>query len=368
MFIKRSIPLKQQVYNVLKERVLGCSPKDQLENERELAESLEVSRDTVRSALKELEKEGLIRRKQGEGTFVTDAVMIKTAEVLYYNVSNRLRESTGVYANSFAILEQAVQDAGHRVRLIGNPSRSLYKGPLLEEINKDGETSLLVTLGIMHEDYIQGISELDLPVVCIDFVPLNQRHDSVTFNSFGAGRMLTDHMIEQGHARIGYVGFHRKWGGQGAYQPEPDSIHLQAGYEYSLKQHLIKVNPAWIMEIPHASEETISIVIEMWNQGEGPTAMIFFDLLTALNFIKAVEKDGYSVPKDVSVACYSGDGPDSKNEPDLTRIYMDATDLGMAASQIIVNRLLEEVPSSAVNITINGHFVKGSTSAPPKKK
>ncbi len=43
----------------------GLAPHEKLPTERELAESLEVNRQTVRRALDELERDGLVYRLQG---------------------------------------------------------------------------------------------------------------------------------------------------------------------------------------------------------------------------------------------------------------------------------------------------------------
>lgn len=54
-------------------REAGLRPGDRLPPERYLAAALDVSRGTVREALKELELKGLVVRRQGMGTIVADA-------------------------------------------------------------------------------------------------------------------------------------------------------------------------------------------------------------------------------------------------------------------------------------------------------
>lgn len=60
------IPLYIQVENVLKNMLLNTNTF--LPNELELAKTLEVSRDTIRKAMKNLEVQGLIERIKGKGT------------------------------------------------------------------------------------------------------------------------------------------------------------------------------------------------------------------------------------------------------------------------------------------------------------
>lgn len=67
-----NIPLHEQISNRLREAILAkeYAPDQKLPSEHELSNRFETSRITVRHALDTLEKEGLITKKQGLGTFV----------------------------------------------------------------------------------------------------------------------------------------------------------------------------------------------------------------------------------------------------------------------------------------------------------
>ena len=55
-----------------------CPPGARLPNEMELAKAMGVSRITLRTALDALEREGLIMRRRGVGTFVTERPLLAT--------------------------------------------------------------------------------------------------------------------------------------------------------------------------------------------------------------------------------------------------------------------------------------------------
>jgi len=67
------IPLYYQLMDIIKEMIEEghLSENDQLPSERELCETYNVSRSTVRQAIQELEREGYIYREHGKGTFVS---------------------------------------------------------------------------------------------------------------------------------------------------------------------------------------------------------------------------------------------------------------------------------------------------------
>jgi len=86
-------PLYQQLQRALREaiekRVIG--PDDALPPERELAEELAVSRITVRKAIDGLVEEGLLIRKQGSGTFVSNRVEKNFAKLTSFSEDMRAR-------------------------------------------------------------------------------------------------------------------------------------------------------------------------------------------------------------------------------------------------------------------------------------
>ena len=76
-------PLYHQLKNILKSRILSDELKGdrRLPTEAELCMEYKVSRITVRRALSELMKDGLIYRDRGRGTFVTEGAEFKRPEL-----------------------------------------------------------------------------------------------------------------------------------------------------------------------------------------------------------------------------------------------------------------------------------------------
>ncbi len=70
----RSIPLHHQVFLVLQDGITESryTPSQPLPSEEELARRFDVSRVTIRSAMKKLDALGLVERRQGVGTFVRE--------------------------------------------------------------------------------------------------------------------------------------------------------------------------------------------------------------------------------------------------------------------------------------------------------
>ena len=67
------MPLYIQIAESLLERIMSgeLAPDERLPSERELSKSLNVSRMTIRAALRELGNKGLLVRRPGDGTYIS---------------------------------------------------------------------------------------------------------------------------------------------------------------------------------------------------------------------------------------------------------------------------------------------------------
>lgn len=87
-----SVPLYKHVYETVIERVVRgeLGPGAMLPSEKDLGAELGVSQGTARKALAELERKGIVQRRQGRGTFVATT----TPESALFHFF-RLRQSDG---------------------------------------------------------------------------------------------------------------------------------------------------------------------------------------------------------------------------------------------------------------------------------
>ena len=74
------VPLYSQVRELLRERILGghYKPHDQMPSENDMVHAFGVSRITVRQALADLQRQGLIFKIHGKGTFVAKSKAVQS--------------------------------------------------------------------------------------------------------------------------------------------------------------------------------------------------------------------------------------------------------------------------------------------------
>ena len=95
---ERKKPLYEQIFEHYRDKIVNreLMPGDQLPTEMEMAEIFGVSRITTKRALEELEREGLIYRKRGQGSFVLDLFQKKPNQPGAKNVISIIIPSTSM--------------------------------------------------------------------------------------------------------------------------------------------------------------------------------------------------------------------------------------------------------------------------------
>ncbi|WEV40139.1 GntR family transcriptional regulator [Lactobacillus sp. ESL0681] len=86
-------PLYRQVISDLEKRINHLKPNDRLPSERQLLIQYNVSRNTIRLALQDLEERGLIYRLHGKGTFVSSRYLDQPNIGEMYSFSEEVRRS-----------------------------------------------------------------------------------------------------------------------------------------------------------------------------------------------------------------------------------------------------------------------------------
>jgi len=92
---KTSIPLYFRIESLVRNRILNgqLQPGDKLPTEEDLVKQFGVSQITVRNALSNLKRDGLIVRNRAKGTFVADNVPVKKKFVITNQVYNILEDA-----------------------------------------------------------------------------------------------------------------------------------------------------------------------------------------------------------------------------------------------------------------------------------
>ena len=129
MPVTRSKSIVEQVNEILRQRIHDATytPGARLPSESELAEEFGVSRATVRTVLAKLSVEGLILRRQGDGTYVNKRIQEVNTHLGGLWDFTRLIETSGFAASikSLAVSLKEADDEDARLLTLGKGEKLL---------------------------------------------------------------------------------------------------------------------------------------------------------------------------------------------------------------------------------------------------
>jgi GntR family transcriptional regulator len=143
--IDADVPLYYQLISIIKRNLSVGMLKagDIIPSEAELCDALDISRSTVRQAIGELEAEGLVVRRRGLGTYISEPKMNRSIEDIYS--FTREMKAMGLNPSSVVHEFEVVRptDAEAKSLELKNTSADVYRIVRLRQAN--GEPLLLET-------------------------------------------------------------------------------------------------------------------------------------------------------------------------------------------------------------------------------
>ena len=240
---------------------------DKFPSETSLQKKFGYSRQTVRTALQQLEEEGLITRVRGSGTYVS------------YDSSgvNGERPQIGLLLSYYSdYLFPRVYD-GIEASLIIEGSRSAFPNPnirLYKEIKRRNIPTLFI-----HNHYE------------------NMPFDSVEMSDSRSAYELTRILIENGHRRIGGI----------FKYDDRQGIERYKGFVQCLSDYGVKFDDDCIRWYSTKDmEEKLSKkgLLRMYRRTKDCTAMMVYNDEVADYYMEFLEERGLHVPEDISLVSF----------------------------------------------------------------
>lgn len=219
------------------------------------------------------------------------------------------------------------------------------KENILPKIISERKIDGIIIIGQIRRHYIELLSQIDLPLVFVDFYDNRFDIDSINSDSYYGGYMLTDHLIEYGHRNIGFFGT----------VTSTSSIHDRfLGYIKCLMENNLKYRPEWTIK---DRDRDGSIYDKFSLPDELPTAFVCNCDETAFRVISALKSKGLRVPDDISVVGYDNYTVSNICIPTITTIEVDIDKMAEVSVEIIAKKLLNPLYREGRRI-ICGRLIK----------
>ncbi|WP_314586733.1 LacI family DNA-binding transcriptional regulator [Paenibacillus terrigena] len=156
---------------------------------------------------------------------------------------------------------------------------------------------------------------------------------NINFNHFSAANTAVNHLIEQGHRRIGFIG------GCG-YDGGLDSEDRYIGYNQAMQKAGLEIKNEWIVNTQWVIDQSYGWMMELLERSRGeqlPTAMFAASDRLALPAMRAAIERGIKVPQEMAFIGIDNIELSQYTSPPLSTIHVPKFELGMTAIKTLID-------------------------------
>ncbi|GGN91671.1 GntR family transcriptional regulator [Saccharibacillus kuerlensis] len=291
-------------YIVLKNELLSwmetgrLSPGSQVPSENEIAEQFSLSRQTVRQAFSELERQGLLERVQGKGTFVRsagireEAPQPRTIGIVTTYISDY------IFPHIVRGAEAELRSRGYRLLLASTDNDKEKEMECLRLMLSEPLSGLIIEPTKSAEGNPNLPFYLSMQMKNLPFLMINERYRELEVPCLKVddelgGLTAARYLIAQGHRRI--AGFFKTDDLQG--------VNRLRGFMHAHREAGIMLSPEHVVTYAtgQKSELPAKKVRELLASADRPTALVAYNDELAVPLMSIARELGLSVPGDLSV-------------------------------------------------------------------
>ncbi|MBV8715395.1 MAG: GntR family transcriptional regulator [Chloroflexi bacterium] len=316
-------------------------PGQRLPAEVDLARKLGVSRGTIRQALAALLKEGLLETVPGRGTFVSNQSSKPPAGLIGMVLPSVVRARN---PELIAGAEQVVSQAGYSLLLgISGDERALETAQL-ERLYAQGAAGAIVYLvdGSFQIPELRAMIEREFPVVLIDRHIPGLPVDVVMMDNLNGGFLATQHLIEVGYRRVGYIGTDNI--------STSSIVERMAGYRWALTQYGLDPDASlvctelrrllsWPPREPEKEEHNEQVLREFLLRADRPEAVFVCNDYVAFQVVLIAERLGLKIPDDLAVVGFDNVAYTDYFGVPLTTLEQPRHEIGVTAATLLLERI-----------------------------
>lgn len=293
----------QKLYNWCRTLITSgvIKNKDKFPSENILQKKFGYSRQTVRTALNQLEEDGLIVRVKGSGTYVSyenkneDKEKPRVGLILSYF-------SDYLFPRVYDGIESVMTEKGYEIDVAVTKNRLNDEAMYLEGLLSSNLSGLIIegTRSSFPNPNIRLYNEIrkrNIPTLFIHNHYPNQKFDSVEMSDARAGYEAAKILIQNGHRRIGGIFKYDDMQGMERYK----------GFIECLSDYGVKFDDDWIRWYSTKDmEEKLSKkgLMRMYRRTKDCTAMILYNDEVAEHYMEFLEDRGLKVPDDMSLISF----------------------------------------------------------------
>lgn len=351
------LPKYRQVYRALQREIHTGRWKggDRLPSEAELVRRFGASRITVGRAVRDLQREGIVERRAGSGTYVKgprpgaaalsfgllipDLGETEIFEPICQGMmASPLARQHALLWGSFTAAKSKEERAWELCQqYIERKVSGVFFAPLELTADKDD----------VNKRIARTLDDARIPIVLLDrtVLPYPQRghHDLVGIDNRRAGFLVTDHLLRLGCRRIAFVGL-------------PNAAATvdarEAGYREALHVSRVPFDPALVHRLDPVDTSAVAQLME----SSRPEGIVCANDWTAARLMHTLLRLGRALPRDVRLVGIDDLEYASLLPVPLTTLRQPTAELGAAALAAMLDRVVRtDLPTR--DILLHGELV-----------
>ncbi len=349
----------QAVADAVRQRAIAgeWAVGDRLPTERELAAVHGVGINTVRRAVAQLVREGVVRKVQGSGTYLV-GVPAPSGRGGVKPLIGVVLPTPKYYAGITDGIIETLRRAGWQVLISYATFEPELELERCQELLALGARGLLLSPSFYvspdPEAHLHALESLGVPIVLVDRRPPTRTSECTSYVATDrecAAQIALRRFTDIGRSRIGYFGT------IGANSSDVRDAFVRAVDSYGLEL----VDSAIVEHRPWSRELVAGYVAEA--RERGIDAVLCMDDRQALALLPALAEAGLQVPTDVAVIAYDDAVYDLAAVP-LSTISPPRFEVGAAAAELILHHLTQGVKAAARHVEMQPRLiVRASCSA-----
>lgn len=259
----------------------------------------------------------------------------------------------GLAHEFFSVVLDAVRDEaelqGYDITFLSNNIGESYMG-YYEHAKQRQCDGVIIAQGDFNEAHVQRLAESEVPVVSIDHV-YNAR-SAIMNDNVGSMEAIVRHVCNLGHTRIAFI--HGEEG-------DVTSQRL-AGFYRGCRDCGIEVPEEYVLPAKyHEPKDSGLATRRLLEYKERPTCILYPDDVAYLGGLSELERQGLSVPEDMSCFGYDGIYMASVLRPQLSTYQQDAREIGRKAAAELISAIENPKYFAPQVISVTGRIQPGST-------
>jgi DNA-binding LacI/PurR family transcriptional regulator len=306
-------------------------PGQMIGTEVGLAVESGISRSSVRLAINDLARAGMVERRPGRGVFAcrpvagTRVVEIVLCDLdgVWTDLANGAQDA-GVRQGVKAHIYNANRDFEADMRAIQLLPSSGVAGAIIGALHRSRMNRALVQLWQTGFPFVlcdQRMQDVDVP--------------SVVFDNYQAGYLAAQELIRLGHRRIAFVGYSVPGLSGCRLDGFRDALN-DAGIVFDRSLAVIQPVDA---DAPAQKPSFEEFLVAMCARTDRPSAIVFHSEDLATAGCRLLKSQGLRMPDDISVVGIGRERPCGLCDPPLATVDLPFREMGAIAMEMLLQKL-----------------------------